>query len=59
MTVAVLIIFLFGILDPRNMKVERGLFGFYFAAVVGGTGSSFGLNAGGVMNPARDLGEFL
>ena len=46
-------------IDPRNMKVPKYLYGIFFALVVAGITLSFGINAGGVLNPARDLGPRL
>jgi len=56
-TVAVLMIFVFGIVDQRNMKVHKSQFGVYFAMAVAGIGASFGVNAGAVLNPAS-VSEF-
>jgi len=56
---AILLLAIMSAIDPRNMKVPKYLFGIFFAFVVSGVSFAFGVNAGGVMNPARDLGPRL
>jgi len=56
---AILMMAIMSAIDPRNMKVPKYLYGIFFAFVVAGVAFAFGINAGGVMNPARDLGPRL
>jgi len=55
-TTAVLLGAIMGTIDRRNMRIPPHLFGILFALVVAGIAFAFGVNAGGSMNPARDLG---
>lgn len=42
-------------IDKRNMKVPNFFYGFLFAITILGINIAFGINAGGVLNPARDF----
>jgi glycerol uptake facilitator-like aquaporin len=42
-------------IDQRNMKVPAYCYGPLFAVTIAGINFAFGINAGGVLNPARDI----
>lgn len=51
---------IYSVIDPRNnTTLPPYLFGGFLALVVAGLACAFGINAGCVLNPARDLGPRL
>lgn len=53
---AILVCFIAGIIDSRNMGPSSGLAPFLIGMVVTTVGMTYGPNAGYAINPARDLG---
>ena len=50
---------IFSALDKRNMKIPTYMYGLLFSLTVLGINYAFGYHAGGVLNPARDIGPRL
>jgi MIP family channel proteins len=55
----ILLIGIFAITDSKNSEVTSGLKPFMIGVVLWAIGSSFGMNAGYAVNPARDFGPRL
>jgi len=52
---AILVMIVHAAIDERNMKVPTFFYGFLFASTVAAINFAFGIQAGGVLNPARDI----
>ena len=53
---ALLVMVILAAIDQRNMKIPAFCYGPLFAITIAGINFAFGVNAGGVLNPARDIG---
>ena len=51
-----LLIGIFAVTDSKNSEVKAGLKPFLIGTILWAIGSSFGMNAGYAINPARDFG---
>ena len=47
---------IFAVTDSKNSEVKAGLKPFVIGIILWAIGSSFGMNAGYAINPARDFG---
>jgi len=53
---AILVMLILAAFDERNMRIPPFCYGPLFAITIAGINFAFGVNAGGVLNPARDIG---
>ncbi|CAG7722136.1 unnamed protein product [Allacma fusca] len=56
---SILVMLIIACCDKRNMQVPKALIGFFICLTICGLAMCFGINAGAVLNPARDFGARL